>query len=154
MGRTGLERQGVYLMAQTQLVKNAADLAEAHDLTKPLTAADLRGFDLKELETVKKILVKRALEIVSEINFLEARDDFSRTQAKNSFFNHRTEDENGDVLFSYTCEPKFAGSNLFVPGEWFAEKILELEVLRELKISNAESFEDRAAAKIIGQLCG
>lgn len=128
--------------------------ANTLDLTKPLDASLLESLELEEIETIKRILIERAVAVIGEIQELKARSPFEKEQYRRRMFRGEHRLETGELVFNYSCEPRFTDLNLFVPGEWFASELKELDALRARKSENTETFEERHRQKLIDELCG
>jgi len=132
---------------------DAKDLAQNVRLTDPLNAQMLQGMTLEDLLVFKRILVERAVAIISRVQALKAKDDLVRSQFERRMW--RGEEFVGDErVFNYSCEPRFAEDNLFVPGAWFQQFLDELEILENKKTETSENFETNEKARLIRQMCG
>lgn len=122
------------------------------DLTKQLDVSFLNVLSLEDLKTLKRILIERAAAVIGEIGELKSTGEFERGQYSRRMFRSEIKLETGEKVFEFSCEPRFAEDNLFVPGEWFAEHITELDRLRKLKQENTETFADRAKNRLVSEL--
>ena len=128
------------------------EFAKSHDLIEPLEKSFLESLSLKDLETLKTILIERAAAVIGELNSLRATDEFSANQYARLMFTSEHRDETGKLLFFYSPEPRFFSENCFVPGKWFAGYLSELEKYREAKQKNAESFPENQKNRLIDSM--
>jgi hypothetical protein len=123
------------------------------DLTKPLDPKFLRTLNHKELENLNQKLVERAVIVIGEISALKEPSKYGQFQFGRGMFNCEIEHD-GKRVFKYTPEPRFAQFNFIIPGQWFQEKLDELDALRLRKSDNSASFPERKKDQLIQMLLG
>lgn len=131
----------------------AKNLAETIKLTEPLNAAFLQGYALEDLQTFKRILVARAVAVISRVCALKATGDFARKQFERQMWRGE-EFERGERVFNYSCDPALAKDNMFTPGAWFQTVLDELSVLENIRQANSENFETNEKQRLIRGLVG
>ena len=125
------------------------NLGDTWDLTKPLSAKDLDGLSLEELQDIRHTLCERAVEIC-----VEHEDLISPNPTYSHSLSRRTaEDENGRKVFEYGSDWGDSKDNFFTPGKWWAKEVARMEKERKEYEQNKRDFPQAESKRIIDTLC-